>query len=176
MDVIIPQQDKTIVIFKLMHCLKITFSKLWTFPWKIFTHLSLGANGRISQTRTKSHWRDNLKEALRQYFSLTLWSCIFLSYILKAATHHCCPWSWTVNRILQNWDWGPSLSLRVPACCKWAYSASGPIPAVHTHTYKQIKLHYLQTQPKAVCDVSDVLPWCHCRCLLRWSGHWCHWR
>lgn len=30
----------------------LTFSKLWTFPWKIFTHLSLGANGLTSQIRT----------------------------------------------------------------------------------------------------------------------------
>lgn len=30
----------------------LTFSKLWTFPWKIFTHLSLGAKGLTSQIRT----------------------------------------------------------------------------------------------------------------------------
>lgn len=29
-----------------------TFSKLCTLPWKIFTHLSLGAKGRTSQIRT----------------------------------------------------------------------------------------------------------------------------
>lgn len=30
----------------------LTFSKLWTFPWKILTHLSLGAKGLTSQIRT----------------------------------------------------------------------------------------------------------------------------
>lgn len=34
-----------------------TFSKLWTLPWKIFTHRSLGAKGRTSQIRTTTRRR-----------------------------------------------------------------------------------------------------------------------
>lgn len=45
---------------------ELTFSKLCTFPWNIFTHRSLGANGRTSQTRTANSNKQN-KTVIKQW-------------------------------------------------------------------------------------------------------------
>lgn len=61
---------KNTLIFKFILWVKnlhhVTFSKLWTFPWKIFTHLSLGANGRTSQILTAQI--DACREVRREPF------------------------------------------------------------------------------------------------------------
>lgn len=103
-----------------------TFSKLWTLPWNIFTHLSLGANGRTSQIRTTTRQgmsliSDHFENKPKQNVNGA-----------TALGNLCCPWSWREGTSPLSSGWVQSQSRRGRACCRSACSASGPTPVPQT--------------------------------------------